>query len=174
MTTTRGAMAPDPDKFTISIVCDDPRHSEPRPVTNFEFVPEGARDGLPSVENREPGREMVFTNLPEADVPEDPSDRHWMEIPTGGLLGAYAAKHLVISRTTVSVGGDHVSLTNRTIYVLECRKCDTSHRWRPATLFQALDAAHAAHARKHGPVGVLRLPLSGIAAIVQHMSQAGD
>lgn len=138
-------MKPNPSDSTIFIVCNDPRHSKPKAVTNFVRVSEGT-----------PGPMM--------------SDEDWLEVPTGQRPDGYhdltlpGHGHEPVTHGTPT----------RTRYDLKCPACPKSSKLRSEVLFRALDSIYA-HRKKNGdPNGVCRVSLTELDAIVRHMSSSGD
>lgn len=138
-------MKPNPSDSTVFIVCNDPRHSKPKAVTNFVRVSEGASDGM----------------MP---------DEGWLEVPTGQRPDGYHD----LTLPGHGHGPVTHGTPTRTRYDLKCPACPKSSKLRSEVLFRALDAIYA-HRKKNGdPAGVCRVSLTELDAIVRHMSSSGD
>ena len=138
-------MKPNPSYSTVFIVCNDPRHSKPKAVTNFVRVSEGASDGT----------------MP---------DEGWLEVPTGQRPDGYHDLTLPGHGHEPVIYGIPI----RTRYDLKCPACPKSSKLRSEVLFRALDSIYA-HRKKNGdPNGVCRVSLTELDAIVRHMSSSRD
>jgi hypothetical protein len=138
-------MKPNPSDSTVFIVCNDPRHSKHKAVTNFVRVSQGASDGT----------------MP---------DEGWLEVPTGQRPDGYHD----LTLPGHGHGPVTHGTPTRTRYDLKCPACPKSSKLRSEVLFRALDSIYA-HRKKNGdPNGVCRVSLTELDAIVRHMSSSGD
>ncbi len=142
-------MKPDPDRFTIFVVCDGNGHTKPQGVTNFVRTDD-----------------------------ENARGERWEEHFTGrSKHGGDSAVNLVDNArpTADELFGDFDQdywARARPVFELQCRKCRKVFEWRGERLFAAFDALHDAYLRSHGPVGVLPISLRAIAATVESLPQA--
>ena len=114
-------MKPNPSDSTVFIVCNDPRHSKPRAVTNFVRVSEGT-----------PGPMM--------------SDEDWLEVPTGQRPDGYHDVTL-----PGHGHGPATTDTHPHTLRLEVPACPKSSKLRSEVLFRAPDAIYAHRKKNGDP-----------------------
>ena len=160
-------MKPDPDEFTILIVCNDPKHPEPATITNFVHD----------------------------DYPEDSCsiDGRWIQVRPGAQISVHFREPTIGKRsypkglnfnraciTHIVPGGVHPldgREIDRFVYEMSCYRCGrarATYQWRSETLFDALDLTYDAYAVTHGPKGVFCISLTELDAMIRHMSPRGD